>query len=338
MNNNEWNGAERFTAYPLTSSQPFPELAICTLPSWGAVTMIGDDKKSYLHGQVTCDVVALDANTSTLGAHCDAKGKMISTFRLFHHNDGYAMFQRLSAMEKELVEIKKYAIFSKVTIEASNEVFLGVIGSKASSFIEGLTGQAVADANRQVIAFDKGTAVQIESQRWLIMLTADQASALVADLDEDTVTADEGLWDLADALAGLPRLNAHEQLEHIPQAMNLQALDGISFKKGCYTGQETVARAKYRGINKRALFQLTGQLDASVANTPSAELKLERQVGDNWRSAGTFNSHYQYADGVFVGLAVLPNDLEADTLFRLTDYPEKELQFSALPYSLEDAE
>ena len=106
----------KFAPLSLSTTDARPELALAHLSSWGAITMVGDDKKSYLSGQVTCDVVSLAEDSSTLGAHCDAKGKVWSVFRLFHHNDGYAMFQPKSAIAVELAEIKKYAVFSKVDI------------------------------------------------------------------------------------------------------------------------------------------------------------------------------------------------------------------------------
>ncbi|WP_105900865.1 tRNA-modifying protein YgfZ [Vibrio gangliei] len=326
------NWTDKFTPYPLTSTQALPELVLCHLPSWGAITMYGDDKKSYLHGQVTCDVVSLEPHQSTLGAHCDAKGKMLSAFRLFHHQGGYAMFQRRSAIEKELVEIKKYAIFSKVDIQSSNDVFLGLIGTHATQTVEALSGQALTE-DTQVLAFGNITAVQISDQRWLLMLPAADVEALLTQLNSATC-ADETVWDYADIMQGLPRVNQHEQLEHIPQAMNLQVLNGISFTKGCYTGQETVARAKYRGINKRALFRLEGECPDPLSDN----LNLERQVGENWRNAGQINTYYQFGDGKLILLAVLPNNLENDTQFRLEAFPESRLHFAELPYSLSEEE
>ncbi|MFH0265850.1 tRNA-modifying protein YgfZ [Vibrio rumoiensis] len=324
-----WN--DTFTAYPLASTQALPNLVLCPLSSWGAITIVGDDKKSYLQGQITSDVVSLEADQSTLGAHCDAKGKMISTFRLFHHNDGYAMFQRTSAIEKELAEIKKYAIFSKVVIEHSSDVFLGVIGQEASKFIADLSGQSQQENRRQVVKMTIGTAVQVSPTRWLLMLSQQNAQQLIAQQD-DAILSDESLWDYADVMDAIPRLNQHEQLEHIPQAMNLQALGGISFQKGCYTGQETVARAKYRGINKRALFRLEGECHVELTDN----LNLERQVGENWRGAGQINTYYQFSDNKLAVLAVLPNNLDTDTSFRLEAFPDVQLSFSTLPYSLEE--
>lgn len=322
-----WNAT--FTTYPLTSTQALPDLVLCHLSSWGAITITGDDKTSYLQGQITSDVASLDTQQSTLGAHCDAKGKMVSTFRLFHHNDGYAMFQRASAIDKALTDIKKYAIFSKASIEQSTDIFLGIMGKEATNFIANLSGQSIQESDTQVVDMECGTAVKVSSERWLLMLDQQDAEKIITQ-QNDVVFSDETLWDYADVMDAIPRINQHEQLEHIPQAMNLQALGGISFQKGCYTGQETVARAKYRGMNKRALFKLEGECHAELSDN----LTLERQVGENWRGAGKANAHYQFSDDKLIALAVLPNNLDTDTVFRLEAHPDVQLSFSALPYSL----
>ena len=314
-----------FAPLKLTSNDVLPQLAIAPLNSWGAITMIGDDKKSYLQGQVTCDVVTLDPQESTFGAHCDAKGKVWSVFRLFHHNDGYAMFQPSAVIEKELAEIKKYAIFSKVEINPASEIALGLIGEKATDLVNSLSTES-----GNVRPIDGGTAVKIDQQRWLLLVTQDTAEQIVKSSQADKV--DETLWTLLDIQAGLPILTAEQQNEHIPQALNIQALGGISFTKGCYTGQETVARAKYRGINKRALFIIKGEANQAI----SANAELERAVGDNWRSAGQLLAHYRYSDNKAIALVVLPNNLDDDTPLRLKDQIDSQWTFASLPYSLED--
>ncbi len=317
----------QFKPLPLTSSDSLPSLAITLLEQTGAIIMFGADKKSYLHGQVTCDVVSLAADESTLGAHCDAKGKVWSIFRLFNHNDSYAMLQDKSALETEMSELKKYAVFSKVTIEASNDVILGIVGKDANSWIDSLSEQR---GNVRPVA--GGSAVRIDDQRWILMLPESQVELIVA--NSSAILSDYQLWDKCDIANAQPRVTKSCQNEHIPQALNLQALGGICFTKGCYTGQETVARAKYRGINKRAMYPVSGNTLTPL--TPETAVELERQVGDNWRSVGNLICHYQYSDNQATGLIVLPNNLEADTKLRLKDQPESQWQINPLPYSLDD--
>ncbi|MGR5447328.1 tRNA-modifying protein YgfZ [Vibrio jasicida] len=320
----EWQ--TRFSPLNLSTQDALPELSISLLDNLGMITMIGDDKKSYLHGQVTCDVVSLEKDQSMLGAHCDAKGKVWSVFHLFHHNDGYSMVQPKSAIEVELKEIKKYAVFSKVTIEESSDVVLGVAGENADAFISTLN----ADSG-DVRAIEGGTAVKVALNRWLLALTAEAAQSLVED-NQATLTTHE-LWTRFDIEAALPYVAADAQNEHIPQALNVQALGGISFTKGCYTGQETVARAKYRGTNKRAMYIVKG---VTVETLSEGAIELERSVGENWRSVGALLTHYQFSDNQAMGLIVLPNNLDDDTRLRLVDQPECEWEIAALPYSLDD--
>ncbi|MEH0699126.1 tRNA-modifying protein YgfZ [Vibrio owensii] len=320
----EWQ--TRFSPLNLSTQDALPELSISLLDNLGMITMVGDDKKSYLHGQVTCDVVSLETDQSMLGAHCDAKGKVWSVFRLFHHNDGYAMVQPKSAIEVELKEIKKYAVFSKVTIEESSDVVLGVAGENADAFISTLN----ADSG-DVRTVEGGTAVKVASNRWLLALTTEAAQSLVED-SKATLTTHE-LWTRFDIEAALPYVAADAQNEHIPQALNVQALGGISFTKGCYTGQETVARAKYRGTNKRAMYIVKG---ATADTLGAGVIELERSVGENWRSVGALLTHYQFSDNQAMGLIVLPNNLDDDTRLRLVAQPECEWEITALPYSLDD--
>ncbi|ANQ18003.1 tRNA-modifying protein YgfZ [Vibrio natriegens] len=320
----EWQ--TRFSALPLSTQDTLPELSISLLDNLGVITMVGDDKKSYLQGQVTCDVVSLEKDQSTLGAHCDAKGKVWSVFRLFHHQDGYGLIQPKSALEIELKEIKKYAVFSKVTIEESNDIILGVAGSQSNSFIDG-----ISEESGDVRAINGGTAVKVADNRWLLLLTSDAAQSMIENNDA-TLTTHE-LWNRFEIEAALPFVPAAAQNEHIPQALNLQALGGISFTKGCYTGQETVARAKYRGTNKRAMYIVKG---ATATNLNDEPVQLERSVGENWRSVGALLTHYQFADNQAIGLIVLPNNLDDDTRLRLVSQPECEWTIAELPYSLDD--
>ncbi|KLV06561.1 tRNA-modifying protein YgfZ [Photobacterium ganghwense] len=320
-----WSETLHFDTLSLAPADPLPALALVDLASWALVTLVGDDKKSYLHGQVTCDVVSLAADQSTLGGHCDAKGKMRTIFRLFHHHDGYGFVQRRSVMATQLPELKKYAVFSKVDIAESNDVLLGLTGSDATARIDSLFG-----GSGDVRPIPGGTAVKVDDQRWLLAVEPAQAQTLAEQLS-DAILSDDTLWDLYDIRAAIPRVDGATELEFIPQAVNLQALDGISFKKGCYTGQETVARAKYRGINKRAMYIVSGP----AARCPQAGDALERSVGENWRKGGTIIAGYLFNDGTAIALVGLPNDLEEDTQFRLAEQ-EGIWHKLPLPYSLEE--
>ncbi|MEZ8990378.1 tRNA-modifying protein YgfZ [Vibrio breoganii] len=300
-----------------------PSLAWTSLSDWQAIAVTGADSKSYLQGQVTCDVVQLDAERSTLGAHCDAKGKMWSLFRLFHHNQGYALWQHKSGIETALQEIKKYSVFSKVDLELSSQISIGVLGEQADSFIDSIT-----DGQGDVRSIASGSAIKIDSQRWLLLVNEDELESLKPQLQNaEEISADA--WDYVDVVNGIPRVIQSQQNTHIPQTLNLQALDGINFEKGCYTGQETVARAKYRGTNKKVMRLLQGTANENAAFT------FERQVGENWRGAGEAIAQYRNQQGEALALIVLNKDIEFDTQFRLVEDTTNTWSLVELPYDIE---
>ncbi|MCL9773469.1 tRNA-modifying protein YgfZ [Vibrio methylphosphonaticus] len=310
-----------------TPSTSLPDLVLALLPSWGAIDMVGADKKAYLQGQVTCDVVTLAKEESTLGAHCDAKGKVWSIFRLCNTHSGYTMIQPRSIIAKEQAELSKYAVFSKVDISMSDNSIAGIIGAQSHAFVSTLF-----PTKGDVRTTESATAIKVSDDRWMIVAPS---AWLEENLNDDALAwGEESLWTRLDIEQGLPTLTPDLQNQHIPQAFNLQALGGISFTKGCYTGQETVARAKYRGINKRMLMTLSGVLSTKLSDSDSVD--VERSVGENWRKAGDTLAFYQFSDGTTLVSAILPNNLDTDTEFRLMSSPEDRLTPTALPYSTDD--
>ena len=123
-----------FTPFPPrqpSSSSRLP-LTLMTLDDWALATITGQDGEKYLQGQITADVSALTDDRHLLAAHCDAKGKMWSNLRVFRRDGGFTWIERRSLRDSQLAELKKYAVFSKVTIAADDEhVLLGVAGFQA---------------------------------------------------------------------------------------------------------------------------------------------------------------------------------------------------------------
>ncbi|MBZ6066478.1 tRNA-modifying protein YgfZ [Aeromonas schubertii] len=305
---------------PIMSSQlpVFPaQPTLYTLPGFAAIRLTGEERVKYLQGQVTCDVAALTPGQQTLGGHCDPKGKLWSDFRLLTLASALLLVLRRSALARELPELKKFAVFSKVEIVEAPHTLAGLAGSGCDALMAdtfGLTGSGLIPG---------GMAVRLEADRWL--LASESLPALT--LPEGS----EGDWMGFEILAGLPHLEAPHQGEYIPQMINLQALNGISFTKGCYTGQETVARAKYRGANNRALFLLEGNAGREVSAGDTLELRL----GENWRRSGMVINVWQEGDALLVS-AVLPKDTEVDAEFRLKEDEGSALRLRPLPYELVD--
>ncbi|WP_349844226.1 tRNA-modifying protein YgfZ [Pantoea dispersa] len=309
-------------------------LTLMSLDEWALVSVQGKDSTSYLQGQLTLDVAALDAAQHRPAAHCDAKGKMWSNLRLFHRGEGYAYVVRRNLREQQVTELKKYAVFAKVTIAADDDaVLLGVAGFQARAALASVFA-TLPDATTPVVQQDDTTLLWFAepAERFLLITTPAQAEALQQKLAGEAQLNDSTQWLALDIAAGVPVIDSATTAQLIPQATNLQALDAISFKKGCYTGQEMVARAKFRGANKRALYWLAG----SASKVPDAASSLELQMGDKWRRTGTVLSGVQLDDGSVWVQAVLNNDLEPDSVLRVEGDESGKLTIQPLPYSLEE--
>lgn len=315
------------------SSSDLP-LTLISLEDWSLIAVVGEDDRKYLQGQLTADVFALAPQKHELSAHCDAKGKTWSALRLFHYGETLSYIQRASVCERQVAELKKYAVFSKVSIEQRNDVqLLGIAGRGAREALSALY-PTLPDAQSSTISFGDAALLYLPtpSERFLIVAPQQEADRLYSALLGKTALNDSRQWLALDIEAGLPAIDGPTSDEFLPQAVNLQALDAISFTKGCYAGQEMVARAKYRGANKRAMYWLEGK----ALSQPAVGDELELQLGENWRRTGTVLASVKLADGSLRVQAVLNNDLEADVALRVKDDVTSSLAIRPLPYSLED--
>ncbi|MGG4610405.1 tRNA-modifying protein YgfZ [Providencia sp. Me31A] len=316
--------------FPL-ESQSLP-LVLISLENWELIHLHGIDAEKYLQGQVTADITTL-TQSHALTAHCDPKGKMWSDLRLFHHLDGFSYILRRSVADNQLAELKKYAVFSKVTFEKKPELkLLGVAGKGAR---EALAAQfsTLPDAQNQVVTDDGSTLLHfsLPTERFLIITTDETAQKMVQSLGATLV--DDNQWLALDIEAGFAVIDQENSAQHLPQATNLQALpDGISFKKGCYTGQEMVARAKFRGANKRAMYILKG----TGSTIPLIGEGLEWQLGDKWRRTGTVLAAIRLGNGELYVQIIMNNDMDADSVFRVMGDEQSHLTITPLPYSLEE--
>jgi tRNA-modifying protein YgfZ len=324
-----------FTPFPPrqpSSSARLP-LTLMTLDDWALATISGKDSETYLQGQVTADVAQLTEQQHLLVAHCDAKGKMWSNLRLFREPEGFAWIERRNLRENQLAELKKYAVFSKVSIAPDDSrVLLGVAGFQARAALDNLFA-TLPDSENQAVREGDSTLLWLEhpAERFLLVVSEATAQRVADALKGEATLNNSQQWLALDIEAGLPVIDTANSAQFIPQATNIQALGGISFKKGCYTGQEMVARAKFRGANKRALWSLAG----SASRVPEAGEDLELQMGENWRRTGTVLAAVQLDDGRVLVQVVMNNDMEPDSVFRVRD-DAGSLRIEPLPYSLEE--
>lgn len=314
----------------MQSSFTSPGTLICQLPSLGIISIIGEDATSYLQGKVTNDVEQLTATQAQIGCHCDFKGKTWNIFYALGSQQHIDLICHQQSLTDSLGELKKYGVFSKVefTDATSNFEILGVMGEEAEAALSELV-KDLPTSHLQVATNDDLQIMRIEqpTPRYLVKAVPQAAKTLLNALEP--YKQPEDVWNSLDIASGIANIQSTTSAEFVPQMMNMHALEAISFEKGCYMGQEVVARTKYLGKNKRAAFILVSK-DSSPVEAGDV---LESQVGDNWRRAGTVLRSAIYNDQTWV-LAVLPKDTNNDASVRAKINPNQIFTIEPLPYEI----
>ncbi len=318
-----WISAEQLAQLSNELSSAF----ISPLPSFHVLKISGPDQQKFLQGQLTCDVATLTSERFLRGAQCDAKGKMWGTFHLLQAGEDLLWLAFRDELQASLAQLKKYGVFSKVSFtEAQQDYAVFGIGGEDSARLLSELGYPQLSPGDQA-SVEGGYLLALAADHFLLVLGIPAAQQLWQ--QQQARLAAPTRW-LAQHIAhGIPYLEQPLINQYIPQQLNLQALDAISFSKGCYMGQEMVARTKYRGINKRAMYLLSAKTD----QTPVAGSDIELQLGENWRRSGVVVNAVNI-QGQLQLLAVLPNDIHAENQFRLAADPEIRLQLQPLPYEL----
>ncbi len=241
----------------------------CTLSHEGVLAVRGADAGKFLQGQLTCNLNYLSDTQASLGARCTQKGRMQSSFRILLQGDGVLMAMASELLEPQLADLKKYAVFSKskLTDESAAWVRFGIDHGDVALTNLGLELPADTDS---VARNDGLIAVRVSPDRAELWVTADQADAIKSRLSALLPEGALNEWLLGQIRAGIGQVMPSTRELFIPQMLNLQAIGGVSFKKGCYTGQEIVARMQYLGKLKRRLYRL--KLDASDLPEPGTQL------------------------------------------------------------------
>ncbi|WP_312597716.1 CAF17-like 4Fe-4S cluster assembly/insertion protein YgfZ [Stutzerimonas nitrititolerans] len=295
----------------------------------GVLAVRGPDASKFLQGQLTCNLGYLNANQSSLGARCTPKGRMQSSFRILPENDGYLLAMARELVEPQLADLRKFAVFSKSTLhdESDDRVRFGLAAGDGLLVSLGLDLPQTADS---VTRENGRIAIRLADGRAELWAKADEAETLRTRLASQLPEAPLNRWMLAQIRAGIGQVTGTTRELFIPQMINLQALGGVSFKKGCYTGQEIVARMQYLGKLKRHLYRLASQ--GAETECPAAGVELFSPVHGS--SVGEVVLAAASDEG-FELLAVLQDDAAADGRITLGSPDGLPLSLLDLPYTLD---
>jgi len=229
-----------------------------TLGDWSLMAITGSQAHSFLQGQVTCDLRELGPDNSLLGAHCNPKGRILFSFRALAPNEEQILLRLPSGMcEATRQALGKYIAFARaeLTDDPEQRQGRGLVGSQAREWLSReLTEPAreiggwVSEAGQIILTLGE--------QRFECWLSPERAGQLDRQWTGARAEGGDNLWRLLDIEAGLGEIHPQTREACTPQALNLPEVGGVSFRKGCYTGQEVVARLHYKGKTKRRLHHL----------------------------------------------------------------------------------
>ena len=261
--NADWINFLRTSGAHLTEEQsfvfqPHPSNSVNTLypiTQLAAVSVTGEDNLLFLQGQLTCNLNEISKNHCRFAAYCNAKGRVISTLLVCKRQDAFILILPRSLLEKVTQKLRLYILRSKVQLQDVSDQ-LCLLGLKSSETtldnISLPTDLCTNNGTETGLIMSK---LPGSSNRYLIIDTFDKTKQLWSHtVGSRLITpGDSNEWDYQDLSAGIPWFGISASEEYIPQMLNIDKLGGVSFKKGCYVGQEIVARTHYLGKAKREL-------------------------------------------------------------------------------------
>jgi folate-binding protein YgfZ len=313
----------------------------CDLSHWGLIAAADSDNESFLQGQLTCDVRQVTLERSLIGAYCSPKGRALASFRLFRRGGDLYLELPRELLESTLARLRRYLLRAKVTLtDASDtQVGIGVAGPNAAARLTEILGKVPTAVNEVVQAgASESTNITLirlpgSTPRFELHGAMREMQAVWEALGSEFVPVGAEPWRLLDILAGIPTVYPETVEAFVPQMLNLQLLAGISFQKGCYTGQEVVARTHYLGKLKRRMY--LARVDSP--NPPRPGDPLFSPQTDVSQSAGRLVDAARHPDGGYAVLAAALIECAEHGVLQLGDASGPALQLQPLPYGFEVA-
>jgi tRNA-modifying protein YgfZ len=312
-------GDDNSAMNPSPRPYPTPSLHATTrLTDWGVIRAAGAEARSFLHGQLSNDMLDFDSGRAKLAGYCSAKGRLLASFVVWSDSaDEVLLACSADVLPAALKRLSMYVLRAKCQLsDASAEVPLsGMTGSAVPSPAAAWRRSVTPDGTRLIHLPEAA----VQGQRIARALSLDPTTA------PDTLSLDSWRW--LEVQSGTPRIVAATVEQFVPQMVNLELVGGVNFQKGCYPGQEIVARSQYRGSIKRRAFVVTSE----AALQPGQEVF---QLDEPTQPAGMVvlagSCGDQHAALVELKLAAASSASE----LRAGDAQGPRLMLAALPYDM----
>lgn len=259
---------------PIVSLADLPKTLV-ELNHLGCIRISGTEATEFLQSQFTNDVIALRSNSQQLNAYCNPKGRAISVFRLFRYDDYFYLLLPTDLASSVLKRLQLYKMRAKV--ELTLEENMAIIGT---------LGLSSEDLKSQ------GKWWSLDDHRGVLLIESEEKSRL--DQTLGSIMSQSDLWRVTEVVNGIPQIYESTSEEFIPQHINLDIVSAINFSKGCYPGQEIVARLRYLGKMKQRM--IAGIVPISNLCAPGDDVftagRGEQKAGKIVEAVGCGHSFY----------------------------------------------
>jgi hypothetical protein len=234
------------------------------LSHWGLIAFTGEDAQTFLHGQLTSDVRLLSPEQAQWAGYCTAKGRLLANTLLIRNGSSILMQLPQELREPIQKRLSMFVLRARVKIEDADDkwVRMGIGGVNAGAIVASSFGR-VPEKVMGVERSDSARVLKLADELYEVLLPPDAATGHWQALAGRATPVGKTAWNWLLIRAGLPFVHVATQDQFVPQMLNLELIGGVSFKKGCYPGQEIVSRTQYLGKVKRRLFG--GHLDGDTA-------------------------------------------------------------------------
>jgi folate-binding protein YgfZ len=246
-----------------TRTQPgalFTRNFIADADDLGLILVTGDDAQTFLQNQLSNDISHIDKTKSQLSSYSTPKGRMLGIFRILQIDNGYILITTKSLVTDLISRLQIFVLSSRVSLADACGHFARFVVH--ADQLDSSLATLLPDEPNAVLQTDSVISLQLsqldDQHRYLFLcLSLEEAQSLWQQFSVDMHIANFESWRLSDIKAGIPNIYPQTGEQFVLQMSNLDLLDGVSFKKGCYPGQEIIARMHYLGKLKRRLFLAT---------------------------------------------------------------------------------
>ncbi len=274
---------------------------LCDLSRFGLLYFSGEDSRNFLQSQLSSDVQKLTTATAQYSSYCTPKGRVLASLLLWQSVEGY--FAQLHDDLRDSIHsrLAKFVLRSKVKISNASDthVSLGLAGNNAG-IVAKQNFSAIPQPVLGAVHTPSATLIRLSPNRFQIFCTAEQAQVLWGKLSQNATTVGNQRWDWLNIRSGIPVITPATQEQFVPQMLNMEAIGAVSFNKGCYPGQEVIARTQHLGVLKRRMY--LANIRSETPPQPGEELFSGDAQG---QSNGTIVNAAASPEGGYDVLAVI---------------------------------